>query len=249
MEKNLIFFDTETTGNTSEDVLCQIAYSSVSIDKTNIVNDDIFSFLYNPGRPIPAEASAVHHISNKMVADKPKFKESNEYEKIKELFEDTKNIPVAHNAKFDIGMFEKEGIKIDKFICTLRLVRHLDEKNAIPRYNLQFLRYYLDMELDAQAHDAKGDVLVLADLFKRLYAKFLEKHDGDSTKAIEEMLEVSSHPSLLHTIPFGKYNGKKVSDVAIEDPNYLSWLLAQKEQSESDEEDWIYTLKYYLGKK
>lgn len=65
-------------------------------------------------------------------------------------------------------------------------------------------------------------------------------------KAIEDMIEVSSHPSLLHTIPFGKYNGKKVSDVAIEDPNYLSWLLAQKEQSESDEEDWIYTLKYYL---
>lgn len=43
-----------------------------------------------------------------MVADKPKFKDSDEYEKIKSLFEDTKNIPVAHNAKFDIGMFEKK---------------------------------------------------------------------------------------------------------------------------------------------
>ena len=246
MEKEFVFFDTETTGNTTEDVLCELAYAKTDLDNLKVDNEAIFCELYNPGKQIPAEASAVHHISNKMVVDKEKFSESAKYAEIKKMFEDEKNIPVAHNAKFDIAMLKKENISIDRFICTLRLVRHLDEKNTIPRYNLQFLRYYLEMDIDAQAHDAKGDVLVLANLFERLYKKFLDKHNGNKNLAIEDMIEVSSHPSLLHTIQFGKYNGKKISDIAIEDPNYLSWLLAQKEQSEADEEDWIYTLKYYL---
>ncbi len=244
---NFVFFDTETTGNTTEDVLCQVAYVKVPKDKLDS-SFDIFCELYNPGKKIPPEASAVHHISNKMVSEKPSFKESSDYKEIKSIFEDKENIPVAHNAKFDVGMFLKEGIEIKNPICTLRLVRNLDENNSIPRYNLQFLRYYLDMDIDAQAHDAKGDVMVLQNLFKRLFKKFVEKNGGDEEKAIEEMIEVSSHPSLLHTIPFGKYAGKKISDIAQEDSDYLRWLLSQKEQSEADEEDWIYTLKYYLEK-
>ncbi len=246
---NLIFFDTETTGNTSEDVLCELAYAKISLENSSKSKDlDIFCKLYNPKRPIPPEASAVHHISNKMVSDKEAFKESLEYGEIKKMFESKENIPVAHNAKFDIGMLLKEDIKIDRFICTLRLVRFLDQENKIPRYNLQYLRYFLDMDIDATAHDAKGDVLVLENLFSRLLKKFVEKNNGDMEKAIEEMIEVSSHPSLLHTIPFGKYSGKKVSDIAQDDPDYLRWLLAQKEASEADEEDWIYTLKHYLEK-
>ena len=72
----IIFFDTETTGNTEKDVLCQIAYK---------VGNETFSAMYNPGIKIPPEASAVHHITNKMVADKKTFTESGDKEKIKNL--------------------------------------------------------------------------------------------------------------------------------------------------------------------
>ena len=233
-----VFFDTETTGNTESDFLCQLAYKK---------GDEIFCELYKPPMPIPPEASAVHHITNKMIADKPAFKESDSYAKVKTIFEDIKNIPVAHNAKFDIGMMKKEGIEIPHFICTLRLARHLDEENIIPRYNLQYLRYYLNMDIDAQAHDALGDVKILEALFERLKHKMVEKH-GDEEKALEEMLLVSARPSIMNTFGFGKYMGKKIEDVAKTDRGYLEWLLAQKMQSTSDEEDWIYTLKHFLGK-
>ncbi len=73
---NIIFCDTETTGNTEKDFLCQIAYKT---DKEN------FAGLYKPPVKIPPEASAVHHITNKMIADKPAFQESEDYKKIKEL--------------------------------------------------------------------------------------------------------------------------------------------------------------------
>ena len=62
------------------------------------------------------------------------------------------------------------------------------------------------------------------------------------------MIEISSHPSLLRTFNFGKHLGKKIEDVAKVDRGYLEWLLAQKEASDQIDEDWIYTLKHYLGK-
>ena len=87
----LIFFDTETTGNTDKDFLCQIAYKT---------GDENFTGLYKPEIKIPPEASAVHHITNKMVADLPSFRESGDLQKIKELFEDEKAVVVAPNAAF-----------------------------------------------------------------------------------------------------------------------------------------------------
>jgi hypothetical protein len=62
------------------------------------------------------------------------------------------------------------------------------------------------------------------------------------------MMEISSHPSLLKTFNFGKYKDKKIADVVNTDKGYLEWLLAQKLQNETGDEDWIYTLKHYLGK-
>ena len=76
MTKQIIFFDTETTGNTENDFICQIAYKT----KTGS-----FSGLYKPPMKIPPEVSAIHHITNKMVEDKPKFTQSKEYKKIKEM--------------------------------------------------------------------------------------------------------------------------------------------------------------------
>ncbi|MES2023734.1 MAG: exonuclease domain-containing protein [Patescibacteria group bacterium] len=238
-KKKIIFFDTETTGNTENDYICQIAYKH---------NDEQFSAMYKPPVRIPPEASAVHHISNKMIADKVAFSASPEYSKIKNLFEDKNSVPVAHNAVFDLTMLAKENINPDKFICTLRVARALDPEGKIEKYNLQYLRYLLEIEIEAQAHDALGDVLVLEKLFERLKHKIIEQNKISEDEAIYEMIEISSHPSILRTFPFGKYVGKKVEEVLKTDRGYLEWLLAQKKQSEGMEEDWIYTLEHFLNK-
>lgn len=235
----LIFFDTETTGNTENDFLIQIAYK---------INNESFSSLYKPEIKIPPEASAVHHITNKMVADKPTFKESTDQIIIKKLFEDKDAVVVAHNATFDLMIIKKEDIKPNKFICTLRVARHLDTEVKIDKYNLQYLRYLLEIEIDATAHDALGDVLVLEQLFERLKKKIIEEEKLNEDEAIEKMIEISSHPSLLRAFNFGKHTGKKIEEVLQVDRGYLQWLLAQKEASDQIDEDWIYTLKHHLGK-
>ncbi len=237
--KNIIFFDTETTGNTNNDFLCQIAYKN---------SNETFNELYNPGIKIPPEASAVHHISNKMIEGKEKFSESKDYNKIKELFENPQNVVVAHNAPFDLMIIKKENITPSNFICTLRVARELDPEGKIERYNLQYLRYLLEIEIEATAHDALGDVMVLEKLFDRLKTKIKENENCDDEQAIEKMIDISSHPSILKTINFGKYAGKKVADIASIDRGYLEWLLGEKLKGEAPDEDWIYTLKHYLGK-
>lgn len=237
--KNIIFFDTETTGNTENDFLVQIAYKT---------DNENFTSLYKPPIKIPPETSAIHHITNKMVENRPSFAESGNLPKIKKLFEDKNSIVVAHNALFDLMMIKKEGIMPANFICTLRLARHLDPEGKIEKYNLQYLRYLLEIEIDAEAHDAMGDVLVLEKLFERLKNKMISEENVKEEEVLDKMLEISSHPSLLRSFNFGKYNGKKIEDVLAIDRGYLTWLLGEKEKSDQIDEDWIYTLKHYLEK-
>ena len=204
--------------------------------------------IFKPKLLIPPEASAVHHITNKMVADKKAFNESNDYKKIKELFEQENTVVVAHNAQFDLMIIKKENIIPKNFICTLRLARYLDPDGKIEKYNLQYLRYLLEIEIEAKAHDALGDVLVLEKLYDRLKKKMVGNKETDEDEVVNKMIEVSSHPSLFKFINFGKYSGKEISKIAQLDPGYLEWLLRQKEESNQIDEDWIYTLKHYLGR-
>ena len=243
----LIFFDTETTGNEQKDFLVQIAYKIYPA--AGGAGGDKFVGLYKPEIKIPPEASAVHHITNKMVEGKKSFLESGDQPKIKKLFEDKDFVVVAHNAPFDLVIIKKEDINPNNFICTLKLARYLDPEEKIGKYNLQYLRYLLDLNVKAQAHDAFGDVLVLEQLFERLKKKLMEQEKINEGEAIERMIEISRCPLLIKTLNFGKYKGKKVEEVLQIDRGWLEWLLREKEKSDVIEhEDWVYTLKYYLDK-
>ncbi len=221
---SLIFLDTETTGNEPEDRLIQVAFKD---------ENGVWYKTYKAPLPVKTGAMAVHHITNKMLELYGPFSESLERLTLeKKLAEGA--IIVAHNAKFDVGMLEKEGLTIPRYICTLKVARHLDKEATIESYGLQYLRYLLGIEIEGAAHDALGDILVLEQLFKRLHQK----------ATIEEMLEISSKPALIRRINFGKHKGKLLSEV---DPSYLSWLLSEKKKEEVPDEDWIYSLNYYLN--
>ncbi len=236
MEK-LIFLDTETTGNElGKDRLCQVCYKNLCDVKTEY---------FKPPLPMSVKSMSITHITNKILEDKKCFEGSEMQKELKKLLKE--GILVAHNAKFDINMLESEGIKVPKFICTLRVARALDKENKIPEYNLQFLRYYLDLNVDAHAHEAEDDVKVLHALFERLLDKI--KAEGKTEEeAIEKMVEISANPSLFTKFNFGKHKDETLADVVKTDKRYLEWLLAEKLKNEAGDEDWIYTLKHYLGK-
>ena len=68
----LIFLDLETTGLEVNDKICSIA--ALEAD-----NQKYFYELINEGKKIPPQASSIHHLTNEMLKDKPKFKESEVY--------------------------------------------------------------------------------------------------------------------------------------------------------------------------
>ncbi|HFC76837.1 MAG TPA: 3'-5' exonuclease [Candidatus Moranbacteria bacterium] len=235
-KKNLLFLDTETTGNDLEkDRLCQVCYK---------IGDKIETKNFKPEIPISTKAMSITHITNKMVENEESFADSQFKKALEILLKE--NVLVAHNAKFDIAMLNSDGVEVKQHICTLRLARHLDEQQEIPEYNLQFLRYYYEVEIEANPHSAEGDVLVLEAIFKYLYRQMEEVlKTKDESKIIKEMIEVSARPSLIRKFNFGKHQGRLLSEIVAEDRGYLEWLLAQKEKDE--DEDWIYTLRHYLG--
>lgn len=235
--KDLIFLDTETTGNDpAKDRLCQVCYKTT---------DGFHVGYFKPPIPISIKASSITHITNKHVADKEAFVDSQMKQELQELL--NKGVLVAHTALFDIAMLKNEGMEIPRFIDTLRVVRELDPDCKIPEHNLQFLRYFLELEIEGTAHDAEGDVRVLEAVFHRLFAKMRVTLPSDEA-VIEEMIAISSRPTLFRQFIFGKYKGLSIAEVVKTDRGYLEWLLAQKLTAEGDtEEDWIYTLKHHLG--
>ena len=130
-----------------------------------------------------------------------------------------------------------EGIYTQRVICTINLARYLDENCVIPKYNLQYLHYFLGLEIEAKAHDALSDIRVLEALFSRLTAKFQKNvalHDP-----VQEMIHISINPVLIARMPFGKDKDKLFSGVS---RDYIAWLSG----TELDEH-MAYTVTTHLG--
>ncbi len=246
MKKKLIFLDTETTGNDLvKDRLCQVAYKKRSVFfKTKKDEGKMIVQNFKPTIPVSVKAMSITHITNKMVEKEKVFQGSAFAKTLEKVL--SENILVAHNAKFDIAMLENEGFKISDFICTLRLARYLDSEQEIPEYNLQFLRYYYEVEVEVDPHSADGDVIVLEAVFDHLMKTAQEKASkATEEKIVQRMIDISNNPVLIKKFAFGKYIGEKVEDIVQKDRQYLNWLKKTKE-AEGTDEDWIYTLKYYL---
>ena len=72
LERPIIFFDLETTGtNILEDRIVEISLIKVNPDGSEIER----TRRINPEIPIPAEATAVHGITDADVAGEPKFRQ------------------------------------------------------------------------------------------------------------------------------------------------------------------------------
>lgn len=242
MEKSkLVFLDTETTGIGPDGRLCQVAYK---------IDGEEFESLFKPPVPIEIEAMSVSHITNRMVEDKEPFIGSRMHKDLSRIFSEG-HILIAHNASFDAEMLKRENIEVQNIIDTYKLVQHMDPEALIPKYSLQYLRYYFDLNVeDATAHNALGDIRVLEKLFSYYYDIMIKEFEDDVV--LEKMLNISSRPIFVKKFNFGKYSGMFVGEVAASDPGYLRWLLDQKtkarDKGEDNDENWIYTLEHYIGR-
>jgi DNA polymerase-3 subunit epsilon len=127
-----------------------------------------FHAYFNPQRPMPAAAEAVHGLSETFLADKPLFAE-----RVGELLEFLGDSPlVAHNAGFDFGFVNMEltlcGMEVlsrDRMIDTVAMarVRHPGAKNSL---DALCSRYGID-----RSHRTKHGALLDAELLAQVYVE------------------------------------------------------------------------------
>lgn len=232
---SLVFLDTETTDLNYDARIVELAYA--------IDQGEIRSMMFKPEIEISIGAMSIHHITNKMVADKPSFA-THCAGAINAVLE--KSIIVSHNTEFDMRMLKNEKVKFNpKFnICTLQISRHLFELES---HTLQYLRYYLGIELDdVKVHSAAGDVAVVRAIFDKMKEKIKEQFSiKDEKQLIVKMVNMSGQPVLLRRCKFGKHKNKLWSDIAREDKGYLQWLYNQ--QKDDPDPNMVFTLSHYLN--
>lgn len=168
-----LVLDTETTGLDVElDRMCSIGavrthgdriYPGVAIDR-----------LVNPGRSIPARSTAVHGITNAMVANVP-----GPAGVLPELLPLMKNtVLIGHNTGYDLAMLRHGAHAADMpwedppWLDLLLLAAALEPGES--DLNLESMALRLGVNVSGR-HTALGDALVTAAVYARLIPKLKER--------------------------------------------------------------------------
>lgn len=205
-------FDVETTGlDASVHRVVEIAAYDLDTDANRITR--VGAQLVHPGRDIPAEASAIHHILGIDLDGASNF------EDVWPLF--SLNAPpyfAAHNCEFEQSYLPAPPGT--QWICTLKC--SLRAWPDAPAYGNQVLRYHhqfdgydgFDRKLASFAHRAEPDAYVTAYLLHKLL----------SANPLDSLVAWSGERKAYPTINFGKHRGSKWADVP---RDYLEWMIKQ----------------------
>ncbi len=236
--RQIVILDTETTGIGKNDRVIQLAYITM--------NEEIVKYKANYALPqnvsISLEAMMTHHITPRMLEKCEAFAAN--------LHDFKNSVVIAHNAKFDCDILKKEGVEFGDVIDTLSVFRAV--WRGMPNHKLQYLRYALGVDdiydlgrIDA--HDALSDVTILWALVELASVQMTLEDMIEASKGVVK--DGKSEPIMLMNFTFGKYNGRKILDVAKEDTQYCEWLYSKiTESPEPKNADLAFTLKSILGK-
>jgi DNA polymerase III subunit epsilon len=204
-----IVFDTETTGlspltgDRMVEIGCVELFNRVETGRT-------FHAYFNPERPMPSSAEAVHGLSDAFLSDKPLFGDQ-----VEELIDFLGDCPlVAHNASFDFGFLNHElGLCGRPLVCLSRMVDTLTlarTRHPGAKHSLDALctRFGVDRSLRVK-HGALIDAQLLAQCYVELtggrqiglgLADIIAEpiEDEMTTVTIVETIEIQVRPPRAH---------------------------------------------------
>ena len=228
LTKPIVFFDLETTGiNIAKDRVVEISILKVFPNG----NKESKTWLVNPEIEIPAEATAVHGITNEKVVTEPTFKEL--ADKINEMIADA-DLAGFNSNRFDIPLLAEELLRAgidfdmnDRKAVDVQTIFHKKEQRTLGAG----YQFYCGKEL-VGAHGAEADTNATYEI---LLAQ-VEKYE-DLENSVEALSEFSTHGKRAdfagfilfndkdqEIFSFGKYKGRTVEEVLKENPGYNAWI-------------------------
>ena len=230
LKKPIIFFDLETTGtNITTDRIVEISVVKVMPDGEQITR----TRRINPEMPIPAEATAVHHITDEDVKDMPTFRQV--AKSLREFMIGCDFCGFNSN-RFDLPMLAEEFMRVDVDVDFFKKAKYVDVQNIFHKKEERTLvaayRFYCGKELEA-AHSADADTLAT---YEVLCAQ-LDKY-ADLENSVDFLSEYSSRGKTadfagriginengVAVFNFGKYRDQSVEEVFRKEPSYYDWIM------------------------
>jgi len=231
LDRPLVVFDIESTGlNIKLDRIVELAAIRVMPDGSR----EARCWLLNPGIPIPLEATAIHGISNEIVADCPRFED--QVDEIEAFFRGA-DLGGYNHTRFDIPLlaeeFSRTGLAFDaagRRIFDAQRIFH----SKVPRDLPAALSFYCNEE----EAPAAGDTQAAAQAALRVFESQLQRYPElpRTPAGLHELLndrdpfDVDRAGRLRWvegeiTISFGKNQGRKLRDLVKSDVKYLEWII------------------------
>lgn len=229
LKNPLVFFDLETTGtNINIDRIVEICYLKVCPNG----NEESRAMRINPERHIPEEASAVHGIYDKDVADCPTFKEV-----ARRIADDIEGCDLAgfNSNRFDIPLLAEEFLRAEtdidlsrrKFIDVQVIFHKMEQRTLSAAY-----KFYCDRNLE-DAHTAEADTRATYEVLKAQLDRYPELRNdvgylsdfSSFNKNVDFAGRMVYNEKGEEVFNFGKYRGQLVTEVLKRDPGYYGWIL------------------------
>jgi DNA polymerase-3 subunit epsilon len=231
LERPLVFFDLETTGlKIGSDRIVELALIRLS------PGGDVLERVrrFNPGIPIPPEASAVHGITDADVADEPSF--ASVARSLAQILEPC-DLAGFNVRRFDLPLlldeFRRAGVPFsieDRQVVDVQMIFHREE----PRDLSAAVKFYLNRTLE-DAHSALADIRATAAVLGAQLARYPHLPRGmdglhaycDEIRPFERPVDRWFDRSPEGNLRFrkGKHAGTELRLVAHEAPDYLQWML------------------------
>jgi DNA polymerase-3 subunit epsilon len=228
LTKPIVFFDLETTGiNIATDKIVEIAILKVFPNG----NKESKTWLVNPEIEIPKEASDIHGITNEQVVTEPTFKEL--AFKVSEMIAGC-DLAGFNSNRFDIPLLAEElmraGIDFDmkdRKAIDVQVIFHKKEQRTLSAG----YQFYCGKELEG-AHGAEADTNATYEILLAQLDKYT-----DIENSVDALSEFSTHGKRAdfagfilmndedqEVFSFGKYKGRTVEEVLLENPGYNNWI-------------------------
>ncbi len=231
LEKPLAFIDVETTGtNPYTDRVVEL--SILRIQPGGI--EEYKSHRVNPEVPIPAEATAIHGITDADVAGEPAFRK---YAKSVCDFLEGCDIAGFNVIKFDLPCLEAEFARADidfsrrgRYLVDSMVIFHQRERRDLEAA----YRKYCGGEME-NAHSAEGDAKASAEILDGQLEAY-----GDLPRDVPALCGLCYTVDESYIDAEGKFvwvdgeavctfskdhTGRRLKDIAAESPGFLTWIV------------------------
>ncbi|WP_430615437.1 exonuclease domain-containing protein [Flavobacterium sp. JP2137] len=228
LHRPICFFDLETTGvDVAKDRIVEISILKVYPNG----NKESRTWLVNPERPIPAETSAIHGITDERVANEPTFKQlaAQVYNMIKDS-----DLAGFNSDRFDIPLLAEELLRAEvdfdmknRVSVDVQTIFHKKEERTLSAA----YRFYCNESLE-NAHSAEADTNATYEILKAQLDRYSDLEND--MKALSEYTTrkksvdfagfIALNAEGQEVFSFGKHKGALVDDILEREPGYFGWI-------------------------